>query len=150
MPRKKISFSPGLYISSGKNPPCGFTLIELMTAVSILSIGIVLILRSYLSVVSALDSSQSRIDANVFLESKMNALSEELLRSQKMEKNSDSDTVVINGKDAQWSMDISDLEEDPESKTDLSDIKLKVSWEEGNREKGATLETYVQRQEDGE
>ena len=46
----------------------GFTLVELMVTVSILAVGIVMVLRSFLSISSTLDSGSNRIIAMQLLE----------------------------------------------------------------------------------
>lgn len=118
------------------HPKKGFTLVELIMAVSILSVGIVLVLRSFLSIVTALDSSQNLIKALQFLEAKMSEV--RLVKGDTLQKTQGE--INIGSRKASWNLELSPLESEDSEKS-LEEIKLKVFWLEGNKHRDALLVT---------
>ncbi len=118
------------------HPKKGFTLVELIMAVSILSVGIVLVLRSFLSIVTALDSSQNLIKALQFLEAKMSEV--RLVKGDTLQKTQGE--INIGSRKASWNLELSPLESE-DSEESLEEIKLKVFWLEGNKHRDALLVT---------
>ena len=88
-----------------------FTVVELMVAVSILSFGMVLVVRSLLSGASALDLAQSRIAAIQILEEKMSEFDELAVKEGGVKTNSGSEDLTLNGKSAVYGFDIKPLPE---------------------------------------
>jgi len=132
-----------------------FTLIELVVALSILSIGIVLVLRSYINVSSALDLATNRIEAICFLEGKMNTILEEVKTTGKIE-GSTSGITNIGNRNAEWALEVTPLtdealkDEEAQSKWSLSEARFRISWKEGNVDRDSELVTYVRMQKDTE
>lgn len=129
----------------------GFTLVELMLAVSILSVGIVLVARSFLSVAAALDSSRNRIQALQLLETKMTELETKVREGQGALPESKQEEAKINNRDAVLKLEIVPLEVEglkpreeklEEDKEVLNEVVLSVFWQEANRDKDAILSTY--------
>ena len=88
----------------------GFTLIELMVSVSILSIGIVFILRSFLNMVSALDVSDAQIKAIQLLASQACVLEEQIKQEGGLAPGQEEKAVKIGLRDARWKMEVTVLE----------------------------------------
>lgn len=129
----------------------GFTLVELMVAVSILSVGIVLVAHSFLSVAAALDSSRNRIQASQLLETKMAELETKVREGQGALPESKQEEAKINNRDAVLKLEIvpletegleSEEEELEEAQEVLNEVVLSVFWQEANRDKDAILSTY--------
>lgn len=110
-----------------------FTLIELVVAISILSLGIVMVLRSFLSANTALSFSRSKIAATQFLGSKLAEI-EEISRSGVQLKNESSQgEVVLDGRvNARWEAETALVEEE-EFKNKIYCLKVKVAWLESGR-----------------
>lgn len=126
-----------LYLKNRK----GFSLIELMIAVSILSIGIVLVLRSFLSSATTLNSMFSRIKAMQLLEIKMNELEQESNELGGITERGSQEEIKLGSRSANQILEIAPLEiEDFE---DLDEIRIILSWQEAGRFQDEILATYL-------
>lgn len=125
--------------SSGR---LGFTLVEMMVAVSILGIGIVLISRSFLNSISVLDTLQNRIGAVYFLGYKMSDLEEESLENNGVKTGETQEEADLGSRKADFKKEITAIDIE-EMKDDLNKVKLSLYWTEGNRQKDETLVTYL-------
>ncbi len=119
-------------------------MIELMVAVSVLSIGVILIARSFLSASSALSSCESRIVALSFLEGKMAEVEE---KAEIGEENltGPNESVLINGRKADFSSGSQGIRVG--SGADglfINKVMLNVGWREANRPYDEDLGTYVE------
>ncbi len=119
-------------------------MIELMVAVSVLSIGVILIARSFLSASGALSSCESRIVALNFLESKMAEVEEKALNGDD-DLAGPGESVSINGRKADFSSSSQEIKiGKDEDKLFINEVMLKVSWREANRPYDEELGTYVE------
>ena len=75
----------------------GFSLVELVVAASILVVGLIVVLRSFLSVSSAVDSAQNRIRACAYLDRQMTGL-EFSYRTQEFPEDNSIEAQVLLGK----------------------------------------------------
>ena len=120
-----------------------FSLIELMVAASILSVGIVLILRSFLTVISALDLTSNRIGAMQFLEIKMNELEQKAREEGGIDPGESREEVVFGSRPGVWKLEAAPLEIDaPPGQEDVYEVKMTLLWQEGNKDKDEILATY--------
>lgn len=117
-----------------------FTLVELMVAVSIFSIGIVLVLRSFLSAASALNGSTTRIAAVQMLESKMNELELLAAGNESIEQGITGSETTIQNRPAYLRSEIL-LLNDPDLDNILG-VNLSLSWHENNVPKEEKLSAY--------
>jgi len=118
------------------------TLIELVITVSILSLGIIMILRSFLSANSVLAFSNNRIAASQFLESKLAEIEEKAKLSVPLEKEPSSGEVLLNGRiNARWEVETGPVEEE-EFKKDIYCLKAKLVWLESGRERDLSAAFY--------
>ena len=119
-------------------------MIELMVAVSVLSIGVILIARSFLSASSALSSCESRIVALSFLESKM-ADVEKRARDDEEDLTGPDESVLINGKKADFNSSSQEMKMGKnEDGLSVNKVMLSVGWREANRPYDEDLGTYVE------
>lgn len=119
-------------------------MIELMIAVSVLSIGVILIARSFLSASSALSNCESRIVALNFLEGKM-AEVEERVRSGEENLAGPNESVLINGRNAEFTSDLREMKiGKDEDGLFINKVMLNLSWREANRPYDEDLGTYVE------
>jgi len=122
----------------------GFTLVELMVAVSILASGIALVVRSFSSIAAALDNCDNRVAAVRFMAAKMAETElrekEEAGVAEAEEENSlqlgNRAAVCINR-----AVVVDNPQADEEDISLVEDI-LTVSWKEGNKNKNAVLAAY--------
>jgi type II secretion system protein I len=129
-----------------------FTLLELIVAVSIVSIGLVLILRSFILMAQAQASATNRINANKFLQEKMAEIIQLSFEEEGLDETSKEGRVKIDSRRFRWTLEISPLEiteeeqieeGDDEQEKRLNEVNLTIFWKEANREKEASLATYL-------
>jgi len=120
----------------------GFSLVELMIAVSILSIGIVAVLTSFLNSASLLDSLQSRIMSVNFLEARISDLREKAVEEEGVEPDSSQEEIALGNRSATFKLEIQPLDVE-ELKDCINEVKLSLSWQEGNKNKDESLVTYL-------
>jgi prepilin-type N-terminal cleavage/methylation domain-containing protein len=128
----------------------GFTLVELMAAVSILASGIALVVRSFSSIAAALDNCDNRVAAVRFMAAKMAETElrekEEAGVAEAEEENSlqlgNRAAVCINRAAA-----VDNPQADEEDISLVEDI-LTVSWKEGNKNKNAVLAAYFKQKKE--
>lgn len=118
-----------------------FLLIEMIVAVSILSIGMVLVLRSFLTAASAAGYMSNRVEAARILEDKAAKL-EELAFNGGLGNKQVSEDIFINFRRATYSqrVDTSPIEA---SQDILADIILNLAWQEGPRSCEEVLATRM-------
>ncbi|MCX5696835.1 MAG: prepilin-type N-terminal cleavage/methylation domain-containing protein [Candidatus Omnitrophica bacterium] len=126
--------------------PAGFTLVELMIAVSILSIGLVLILRSFLNANNVLDLSRNRILSMKFLEAKMADLEVKDKEGEDLQPEMEKGEEMLGNRKASWRLEVSPVDIDDPAQ-ELNEARYIVSWQEGGVSKEASLSTYVKKKE---
>jgi prepilin-type N-terminal cleavage/methylation domain-containing protein len=156
--------------------PYGFTLVELMVAVSILSIGIVMVARSFLMATSVLDSSRNSLEAIKFLEEQVAWLIQLEHEEGGVEEGGSTEQVFLGGRPAEWSLEMvlaeppiesevtdvvaedptGGVDEEEETRVfteDLIEATLRLSWREGHRDTSESWVTYLDlkkpKEEDG-
>ncbi|MCK9604123.1 MAG: type II secretion system GspH family protein [Candidatus Omnitrophica bacterium] len=128
-----------------------FTLIELMVSIAILALGIVGVLRSFISMSYALDVSANRIEAARVLEAKMDGIEEEMIKDPELELGADEEQVTLRNRPAQYRLEVTEFEmikDEKEPITDkviITEAKVTLAWKEGQINKDATLATYFQK-----
>jgi hypothetical protein len=136
-----------------------FTLVELMVVVVIFTVGIISVLRSFLSVSNALVTGNNMFAALQYLDSKIADIEEDAIREKGVEEGEDEGEFVVEGHKFNWLLEIEELlEEDSEEEKEkkskdegeyiLDEIFLKASWKQGNRERALSLSTYLEKRED--
>jgi type II secretion system protein I len=118
----------------------GFTLVELLVTVSILTIGVISVLRSFLSVSGAFSRSNNLFNAAWYLEKKISDIEEEAIKEEGLEAGREEGEFNIEGRRFSWLMDIEELEEEQ----NLTRLFLEVAWREGNQERNISLITYLE------
>jgi len=124
----------------------GFSLVELMVAVSILSIGIVMVIRSFLGSAKVINISQNRIAAANFLEKKMAELEEKAFIERGLVPLVSQENVKLNYLDASYSSEIAVIDVEKMAQY-LSEAKLSLGWKEGAIGQNAVLGTYFKNKE---
>ena len=124
------------------------SLIELMLTVVILSIGIVMILKSFLSVNSALGYTKNKIVALQFLDGKMAQLQEAVLKGEDILEQEDQADVRINGKNFTWMRDLFSLAQENEDSLVIRGVNWVIQWKEGAIDKQQTLAAYINFEEE--
>jgi len=124
------------------------TLVELMVAVSILSIGIVSVLHSFMRIASALNTSSTYVTAYTLLEEKMNVLRVNTYADQAADVLPYQEDVVLGVRTAQLKVDVRRIELEASQETEIEELQAlneviySLTWKELNKEKSVFLGTY--------
>ena len=120
----------------------GFTLVELMIAVSIFAVGSVFVLRSFLSSASALDMLSNRVKALTIAQSRIDTLEEQAVKGELKISARTEEKVAINNRSAFLETEVQELSEIDWPKKELKADVL-VRWEEAGREKDVSLACII-------
>lgn len=113
---------------SRRNKPCGFTLIEIMVAVCVLSLGTVLTLQSNMMSLSVFGRYLNRLEIIRWADHKMAETQEMIFRSETPETGISNGTMETNRRSYNWAMNIKDGDV-----PGLYSMHLDVSWPEGGQ-----------------
>lgn len=120
-----------------------------MVAVSILSIGIVFILRSFINMVSALDISAAQIEVIQLLDSQACVLEEQLKQEKEFVFEGEEKVVKIGVREARQKIEVTLLEleraeeEQEQEELTIHELTMTVAWKQGYKDKKMILSTYI-------
>lgn len=131
----------------GLRTKMGFTLIEIMVSVSILSVGLILILQGFAHCLNVLRIAEDNLKATLVLEDKMAEAEIEAKEDWNSVAGGLRDSFKFEDLRCKWELEMSaaewDLEEPPEEYEELKEVKASLSWQEGKREGTIPLVTYM-------
>ncbi|HNV23590.1 MAG TPA: type II secretion system protein [Candidatus Omnitrophota bacterium] len=123
----------------------GFTLVEMVITIAILSIGLVAILRSFLNMSFVLYAAKHQTDAVYLAEGKLNDLIVEDMESpldlKSLEGKKESAALLFNNKPSMYVLDFLVKKQNPPYY--LVEVTSQLLWKEGQIEKGFSLTTYL-------
>ena len=137
--KKKVQMT--LLIGRGANKK-GFTLIELMVAVAVLSFGLVMLYEAFFSYMDAFNYSFRRLEAQRWIDEKVWEMENELVTSGMLMPGELSGSFVRSNKKFAWKMTIRLIGEIEESS--LYELTLDIFWQEITREGKVSQVAYVQ------
>jgi prepilin-type N-terminal cleavage/methylation domain-containing protein len=118
----------------------GFTLIEVLLAAVILSVGLVVIFEVFLSSLDVVSLFDNRLNANWFLNEKIWQLQSDFDRQSGMFiPLNQSGVVKINKNDFQWQIDL----EIVDAYQELYKATLEMSWKEGSKNRAVKRQVMV-------
>ncbi len=119
-------------------PSSGFSLIEIMVAVCVLSIGTVLVLQSNMMSLNVFGRYLNRLEVIRWADNKITQVKEEITKSDVPETGTSNGSTKTNRKAYDWQMDIEtgDL-------PGVYSIHLDVSWPEEGRTAHVYRDSYV-------
>ena len=121
----------------------GLTLIELMVTACILAIGIVAVIRSFISTAAALDDTHIRIRALRIMEARMNGLEIKAREEGGLKPGSSEDTIKIDKRNAVVRIEVAPIDVEA-LKDEINEARIRLSWSEGGKGKDAQLGAYFQ------
>ncbi|MFH1459364.1 MAG: prepilin-type N-terminal cleavage/methylation domain-containing protein [Candidatus Omnitrophota bacterium] len=150
----------------------GFTLVELMVAVSIFAIGITGVSRSFIRIVAAMDTTDLEFKAVQFLETKINQLEEKFIQNNGSKLPGVQEEVELGARAGVYKLEIiaidvpdeldvyppeeeagkmvepEETEKPEESEMKLYKANLTLTWQQSGRERIARLETFFIEEEE--
>lgn len=123
--------------ATGKNS--GFTLVEIMVSVAILSLGLIVILQGFAGSLNILRVCRNNLEASLFAEEKMTELEINIKQSKNAFIKDLSGATQVGNLELQWQIVMApDLEY-----KDLNKILATISWKEGKRKGVNSLNTFL-------
>ena len=120
----------------GKRKNKGFLLLEVMVSITVLSIGLVLVLSSFMRSIRAIEISEDYFRAGLLLEEKIY----EVLNSD-IEEGLSEGVFADFGNRFSWNLSIENLEQ--EGFENISEVSLEVSWDQRNKRQSIPVSTYI-------
>ena len=117
----------------------GFTLIEVMLSVVILSLGFSLILQGFSQALSTLRISGNNAKASVLADSKMAELQINALEGQDALVSGVNEKILLNNIEFYWRSEVT-LDQEDEN---LNKTVATLSWQEGKRKGATPIVTYL-------
>jgi len=129
----------------------GFTLIEIMLAVLILSFGLVMVLRSFATALDGLKRVEFVKVASYLLEEKMEDIKEKAREEKGIARGassgefrkSDYTDLKTDYTDHRWDLSVKQSGVDE----DLNEVELVISWQEGKNKRSLFAATYLENQD---
>ena len=126
-----------MILATGKNS--GFTLVEIMISIAILSMGLILILQGFTNSLNILRIAEHNLETSLLAEEKMvemeiNVKQDKPIPDKYLSGESQSDNIGF-----QWQIAIAADKE----YEDLNKVLTTVSWQEGRRKGGSVFSTYL-------
>lgn len=115
----------------------GFTLIEIMFAVVMLSFGLVLVLRSFATSLEGIKRAEKVKVASYLLEEKMEEIKEKTREEDGIPRGN---LFGEPNQDYKWDLSINQSD----VSKDLNEVKLVISWQEGKNQRSIFATTYLQ------
>lgn len=123
----------------GKRKDGGFTLIEVMAAVAVLSFGIVVIFETFFLSLNTYSSYSNYLKTQNWLDEKIWDMQDRLNHSSLSTMNTDSGQIRVNNKDIAWNMNVGVVDWDES----LIEVHVNLSWQEGGRTVTSARHAYA-------
>jgi len=134
-----------MILATGKNEPLrpstqkGFTLIEIMISIAILSVGLILILQGLTHCLSILNISRNNLETSLLAENKMAELEIAIKQDPAALSRYTSGQLQTGNIEFRWQINLT-----PDSEyEDLRQAQTTVYWKEGIRKGLSTFNTYL-------
>jgi len=125
----------------------GFTLIEIMLSIAILSIGLVLILQGFIHCLNCLRISEDNLKASLMAGNKMAEAEIQAKEDWDDFKRGLNKRFKFEGLKCIWDIEVKqvawDMEKIPQSYKSLFEVRAVFTWEEGRRKGMIPLFTYM-------
>ena len=121
----------------------GFTLIEVMVAVAVLSFGLVLVYQAFFIALDSFNYSADYLQISPWMDEKIWEAQDSIRRTGKLEDNQTQGEFIARNKKFDWTLSLNSL--DPSG--NLSAIDLEIGWKEARRNVKASRWGYANYEE---
>lgn len=134
-----------LPLEAGRTLLTGFTLVEVVISISILSIGLVLILQGLTHLVNIIQIAQNNTQATFLADELTTQFLLDYQTSQHFSSDKESSEMEVNDVTYNWNISIEPIEqeEQEERKAEINEIASTVSWVSGRRKGQLSVLTYL-------
>jgi prepilin-type N-terminal cleavage/methylation domain-containing protein len=126
---KKVKVPEGL--RKHRRSQRGFTLIEIMVTVAILSLGILVIYESFFISLDAFSYYVNYLNAQAWINEKIWEFQNQMVEIEFLELGDKRGSFFANDKDFHWSVYVNPVDEE----YDVYKLDVSLFWQEGNRER---------------
>jgi prepilin-type N-terminal cleavage/methylation domain-containing protein len=119
----------------------GFTLVETLVAVSVLSLGLVMLYEAFFTCLNAFSYSQRRLDVQQWIDEKFWELEDELIRQGTLMMDERAGRFTKNNNHFFWQMSIDLIDSTPEA--NLYRLGLDVYWRQAQKNIRFSQVAYV-------
>ncbi|OGW90638.1 MAG: hypothetical protein A3D28_05270 [Omnitrophica bacterium RIFCSPHIGHO2_02_FULL_63_14] len=127
--------------------PRGFSLVELMVSVAILSVGIVLVIRSFLLTAWAQDIAMNTVRAAYLADNVMGELEGQAMANSGLDLQSHQEPVAVNSRAGVLASEVAAV--DDEALETLVEARCAVMWNDGRGGRQAGLVGYMKKKSPG-
>jgi prepilin-type N-terminal cleavage/methylation domain-containing protein len=117
----------------------GFTLIEVMVAVAVLSFGLVMVYQAFFIVLDSFNYSADYLEIVSWMDEKIWQVQDSIMRTGALETNSSQGEFISRNKKFDWILFSSVLN----GNGNISAVNLEVNWKESRRKVKATRSCYA-------
>ena len=116
----------------------GFTLLEVLIATAILSLGLVMIYQAFFICLDTFDYCLNHLKAQLWLDEKVRLVQDNFRREDIFSPLNTSGQFIIGSRNFNWHMDYSPIELE-----ELYKINLEITWQQGSRMINMSRVAYV-------
>ena len=120
----------------------GFTLVEVMVTIAILSFGIVMLYEAFFTCLNGFSYSKSRLGVQRWTDEKIWEVEHELIRSRTLITGESAGSFIDKNKNFAWKMSINLIDEAQDAY--LYKLSLDVNWKEAQKNVSLSQVAYVQ------
>ena len=117
----------------------GFTLVEVMVGLAVLSFGIVVIFETFFLSLNTYSSYSNYLKTQNWLNEKIWDMQDRLNHSALITMNTDSGPISVNNKELTWNMNVGVVDWDES----LIEVNVNLSWQEGGRTVTSARHAYA-------
>lgn len=117
----------------------GFSFVELMVTVAVLSFGIVIVFQAFIVSLNTFSYYVTHLQAQSWAHEKIWEISDKLIQKDSLDSSETSGNFIIGSKKIAWDIDIVPIDE----KGEFFSLSLILSWQEGNRRVEVQRATYA-------
>lgn len=118
-------------------PGKGFMLVEAMVAAAVLSLGVVMLYRSFFSSLDAVQYASHRIFAQIWIQGKIAAERENVILLGEVVPGTEAASFVLEGREFSWHRTLQSLD------ADLYMLSITLSWKDAARTRTESYTTYL-------
>ncbi len=132
-----------MMLKTGNRKRRGFTLIEVMVAVAVLSFGLVMVYQSFFIVLNSFNYCADSLAIAVWMDEKIWQAQDSIMRTGGLDNNPEQGEITARSKKFNWELSSTVLDQ----AANLSAVNLEITWKEGKRNVKVSRSGYAKYEE---